>query len=96
MWNEPFGMTLADAMAFGCPVVSTRAGGIPEIVVDGETGLLAEPGDPTSLARAIVELARDPAMRREMGRQGRARRAAHFTWELSAASLDRVLAGPGP
>jgi glycosyltransferase involved in cell wall biosynthesis len=87
VWNEPFGMIITEAMACGRPVVSTRAGGIPEIVIEGETGLLAEPGDPRSLAGAILELVSDPARREAMGRAGKLRVAEKFTWDHTAAAF---------
>jgi len=94
VWQEPFGMILTEAMGCGLPVVSTRAGGIPEIVIDGRTGLLATPGDPESLAEALVELVQAPARRREMGRLGRERLDEHLTWEHTADAMQAVLCPP--
>jgi glycosyltransferase involved in cell wall biosynthesis len=91
VWNEPFGMIITEAMACGRPVVSTRAGGIPEIVVDGETGLLADPGDPRSLADAVLQLVSDSARREAMGRAGRRRVADRFTWDHTAATFCRAV-----
>jgi glycosyltransferase involved in cell wall biosynthesis len=62
-----------EAMAAGKPVVATRAGGTPEVVVDGETGFLVPPEDPKALRSALETLAADPALRRRMGEAGRAR-----------------------
>jgi glycosyltransferase involved in cell wall biosynthesis len=61
-----------EAMAAGKAVVATRAGGIPEVVRDGETGLLVKPGDVDGLRAALARLAGDPALRRRMGEAGRA------------------------
>ena len=61
---------IAEAMACGLPVVSTTVGAIPEMVVDGETGLLVTPGSPARLAEAISRLAGDRALRQAMGRAG--------------------------
>lgn len=91
IWDEPFGMILTEAMAFGCPVVSTRAGGIPEIVSDGVTGLLVEPGDAQGLGEAIVRVLLDPALARKMGEAGRARVESDFTWDRTAARLSDLL-----
>jgi spore coat protein SA len=91
VWNEPFGMILTEAMACGRAVVSTRAGGIPEIVIEGETGLLAEPGDPNSLADSILRLVSDPDRREAMGRAGKHRLAENFTWDHTAAEFCRIV-----
>ncbi len=76
---EPFGLVILEAMALGKAVVATSAGGPLEIVVPGQTGLLAPPAAPHELAQAILRLLRDPDGRAAMGRQGQARYAAHFT-----------------
>jgi len=93
VWQEPFGMILTEAMGCGLPVVSTRVGGIPEIVLDGDTGLLARAGDPESLAAAILDLAGDPARRGEMGRRGLERLRSTFTWEHTARRMEAALLG---
>src|SRR5262249_17782757 len=56
---EGLGTSIMDAQVLGAPVVATRTGGIPELVTDGVTGLLAEPGDATSLARALARMLDD-------------------------------------
>jgi glycosyltransferase involved in cell wall biosynthesis len=91
LWEEPFGMILTEAMAFSCPVVSTLAGGVPEIVQDGETGLLVERGDVGALANAIVALLTDPARAGAMGEAGRRRLLANFVWDHTAQRLDDLL-----
>lgn len=75
-----------EAMAAGLPVVATRAGGIPEAVVDGVTGLLVPPRDPAALADALSRAIGDPAMRAAMGAAGRARAAAEFGIESCVAA----------
>ncbi len=79
--TEGLGTSVLDAMAAGLPVVGTRAGGIPESVVDGRTGLLAPPADASALARAIVALLQDPGKRRAFGAAGRRRVRAAFSAE---------------
>ncbi len=79
--TEGLGTSVLDAMACRKPVVATRAGGLPEMVIDGETGLLVPPRDHDAMARAIVRLVRDAALRQRMGDAGRARVCAHFTAE---------------
>jgi glycosyltransferase involved in cell wall biosynthesis/GT2 family glycosyltransferase len=88
---ESFGLTIVEAMRRGRPVVSTTAGAIPEVVVDGVTGLLVTPGEPGALAAAVLELLRDPARADTMGRAGMARFRDRFTIDAAAARLDRVL-----
>jgi glycosyltransferase involved in cell wall biosynthesis len=80
VWHEPFGIPIIEAMAAGLPVVATRSGAIPEIVVDGQTGILVERGNVRQLGAAIAKLLSDPAMRARMGRAGRERVAQLFTW----------------
>jgi glycosyltransferase involved in cell wall biosynthesis len=77
---EGLGTSTLDAMAAGLAVVATRVGGIPEAVQDGVTGLLVEPRRPAELARAVRELALDPARRAAMGAAGRTR-ARDFGYE---------------
>jgi glycosyltransferase involved in cell wall biosynthesis len=71
--KETFGLVLIEAMGFGLPVVATEAGGVPEIVVDGVTGILVPPDDPVTLAGAIDKLVADRDMCRDMGQKGRER-----------------------
>jgi L-malate glycosyltransferase len=68
---EGLGTSILDAMAAGLPVVATRVGGVPEIVKDGETGILVPPRDPESLAHAMARLADDSGMRDRLGSNGR-------------------------
>lgn len=84
---EGFGLAALDAMAAGLPVVAGKAGGLPEVVVDGETGFLVTPGDSATLAARIEELIGDPALARRMGDAGRERVARHFTPEREAAAI---------
>jgi glycogen synthase len=99
---EPFGIINLEAMACETPVVASAVGGIPEIVVPGETGILvpldaaadgsAEPRDPEAFSRALADavnaLAADPDRRLAMGRAARARVVAHFSWaSIARATL---------
>jgi glycosyltransferase involved in cell wall biosynthesis len=82
IWPEPFGIVAIEAMAAGVPIVVSRIGGLPEIVIDGESGILAEPGDAAGLADALDRLAADPELRARLGAGARAR-----VREFSAATV---------
>ncbi len=82
---EPLGIVNLEAMACGTAVVASRVGGIPEVVIDGQTGLLVPPGDPAALADAVNALVRDQALAAGMGRRGRERAVAEFDWTGIAA-----------
>jgi glycosyltransferase involved in cell wall biosynthesis len=68
--REALGTSFIEAQAMGVPVIGSRTGGVPETMIEGETGLLVPPEDPIALAAAILELVRDPARRRAMGERG--------------------------
>jgi glycosyltransferase involved in cell wall biosynthesis len=77
-WEEAFGFVIAEAMAFEKPLLATRAGGIPEVVAEGETGYLVERGDAEAAAGRLIELSRDPSLRRRMGQAGARRVRQQF------------------
>ena len=93
LWHEPFGIPVIEAMAAGLPIVATRGGALPEVVVDGETGILVERGDSEGLAAAISRLLSDPGLRRRMGAAGRRRVQQLFTWDGSVARLEELYRG---
>lgn len=76
---ESFGLVVLEAMIFGRPVIASRVGGIPEIVKEGETALLVPHKNVEALTEAMLELARDPAKREQMGRAGRERALQDFS-----------------
>ncbi len=82
--NEPFGIVLLEAMAMGLPVVSTRAGGVLDIVEDGVSGLLAEPGDEKSLAGAIEKVLDDKKLRESLAQNGEREVRDRFTIKAMA------------
>lgn len=81
---EPFGIINLEAMASETPVVATAVGGIKEVVVDGETGLLVPASDPGKLGRALTAVLEDPDGARRMGKAGRRRVIELFTWDRIA------------
>jgi starch synthase len=89
---EPLGIVNLEAMACGTAVVASRVGGIPEVVSDGETGLLVPPGDPGALAGAVNALVADPARAQLLGRAGRERAVAEFGWERVARATAELYA----
>jgi glycosyltransferase involved in cell wall biosynthesis len=87
---EGFGLPAAEAMACGTPVVATSAGALPEVVADGETGVIVRPADERALADALASLLADPERCRHMGQAGVARVRERFTWERHARSLEAL------
>ena len=84
--------SVLEAMFAGLPVVSTPVGGIPEMVVDGETGILVPPGDDVAIGAAIERLLGDDALRRRMGRAGYERAQLRFDARTTTASLIGTIA----
>lgn len=88
--NEGTPVTLIEGMAAGRPVVSTAVGGVPDIVADGESGLLAPSGDADGLARAVAALLRDPARRQAMGQAGRESVRQRFSAARLVGDMERL------
>jgi glycosyltransferase involved in cell wall biosynthesis len=88
--TEGISLTLLEAMSRGLPVVATRVGGNPEVVVDGVTGLLVPAGDVTQLARAMLKVWSDPARAREMGLEGHRRVATHFDVKRMVSDYEKL------
>ena len=89
-WNEPCAAVVQQAMALGRPVVGTRAGGTPEMIADGETGLLVAPSDAAALADAIARLAGDAFLRKRLGAAGRERVESHFSLSLMTDRIEAL------
>lgn len=88
---EPLGMQVAEAGACGKPAVVTRVGGMPEIIVDGETGLVVPPEEPTALAEAIIRLIRNPEEARLMGGKAQIRVKSIFSLDAVAESFLKIV-----
>ncbi len=89
-WNEPCSAVVQQGMALGKPVVGTRAGGTPEMVLDGQTGLLVPPSDAPALAEALASLARDAFLRKQMGVAGRERVEAQFSLRVMTDKIEAL------
>ena len=88
--SDAFPLTVVEAMAAGLPVVASAVGGIPEAVVDGETGILVEPDNPEALSRALSLLLDDSALRRRMGAAGRERALRLFSWRAIGSEVASI------
>jgi glycosyltransferase involved in cell wall biosynthesis len=84
-------MAILEAMASGLPVIATAVGSVPEIVRDGETGLLVSPRQPEAIAQALARLVADPGLRAAMGDAGAARHRAHFSAEAMITGYEALL-----
>jgi glycosyltransferase involved in cell wall biosynthesis len=99
-YSESLGLALLEAMACGTPVVASSGGAISEIVVDGKTGFLVPPRDPKALAKSILRLVNDTALRERFGKSSRDRVERYYGWDIvserfidcyeSAAAVDRL------
>lgn len=89
-YAEPFGWVFIEAMAAGLPIVATRLNAIPEMVEDGETGFLLQPGDRSALAAKIKTLIDQPLLRQAMGRKARQRAEQKFDTYQNFRALERV------
>jgi glycosyltransferase involved in cell wall biosynthesis len=87
---EPFGLASLEAMAAARPVVASRVGGIPEVVRDGQDGILVPPHDSKSMAEAIFRLLEDPQLRLAMGARGQRRAGEVFSMRAHGEAVQRV------
>ncbi len=88
--NESFGMSIAEAMATGLPGIASRAGGIPEVVEDGETGILVNVGDVDGMAEALLGLMTQPEGAKQMGEAGRRRIEERFSPQVSIPKYEAL------
>ncbi|HZM27969.1 MAG TPA: glycosyltransferase [Gemmatimonadales bacterium] len=90
--GEGFGLALAEASSAGRPVIAARAGGVPEAVRDGQTGLLVDPHRPSELADALRRLLRDRTLARKLGTAGRREIERYYNWDRVASDLAQIAA----
>jgi glycosyltransferase involved in cell wall biosynthesis len=88
--HDPLPTVILESMAMRLPVIGMHSGGVPEMIVDGQTGLLVAPTDPSALSEAILALLRDPARARQMGERGRSRVEREFSASGWARKLEAV------
>jgi phosphatidylinositol alpha-1,6-mannosyltransferase len=88
--QENFSLAVLSAMAVGAPIISTRVGGTPEIIVHEETGLLVPPDQPERLAQAILRLLDDRDLARRLGQAGRRHVHQHLTWDAVAQEFEQL------
>jgi phosphatidylinositol alpha-1,6-mannosyltransferase len=84
---EGFGLVFCEAHAHGKPVIAGSSGGVPEAVLDGETGILIEPDDVEALADALIQVLRDPELARRLGEAGRRRVESELNWRVFALRM---------
>lgn len=95
IWPEPFGIVTIEAMASGRPVIASRIGGLPEVMIDGETGLLVRPGSVEDLRQAMERLLRDDALRTTMGEAAQ-RRAERYRANAIIPEIEAIYAELAP
>jgi glycosyltransferase involved in cell wall biosynthesis len=92
VWPEPFGIVALEAMAAGRPLIASRTGGLTDIVEDGSTGVLVEPGDAAALSRAMAQLVADRALCAKMGEAAR-RRVCEFGSDQVVGRIEQLYYG---
>jgi glycosyltransferase involved in cell wall biosynthesis len=88
--QESFGVTAVEGSACARPVIASRVGGLTEVIVEGETGLLVPPESISELGKAMERLIKDPTLRDTMGRQGRANVLRHYDWQKNVTQMELV------
>lgn len=93
--REPFGIVYVEAMLLGKPCIACDAGGAPDVVQNGETGLLVPPRNPQKIAEAMIHLAQNRDKAKEMGAEGREYALEHFGWQKTVEKLEQIYARMG-
>jgi phosphatidylinositol alpha-1,6-mannosyltransferase len=89
---EGFGIVYLEANVSGLPVVAGRSGGVPDAVVEGETGYLVDPFSPEAIASAIIRLLQNPQLCAQLANYGRERAIKEFSWEQASDRLQKLTA----
>jgi len=87
---EPFGRVILEGMLLGKPVIATAAGGVPELIAEGETGFLTPPGDAERLAERLIPLLRDAPLRRRIGSQAQSWARQQFALHHHVAQMSAL------
>ncbi|MGA3192008.1 MAG: glycosyltransferase family 4 protein [Candidatus Bathyarchaeia archaeon] len=95
VWQEPFGLSLVEALAFEKPAVATNVGGVPEIIEDGYNGLLVPPNDPAELTNGVRRLLLDKNLAAYLGKNGRETVRQNFSYEVVARRCLQIYKGIG-
>lgn len=93
-FEESFGNTMAESLAVGAPLITSRVGSIPEIVQDGRTGWLVPPNDPAALAEALQQVLDHPVQAAERGARGRQDMLERFSWAKTAQRYAELYDAP--
>jgi glycosyltransferase involved in cell wall biosynthesis len=88
--TEGLGVVLIEALSYGIPVIGSKVGGIPDIIIDGKTGLLFEPGDHEDLAKKIILLIENPELRQRLVEEGQKHILENFSWEKIVEKMEKV------
>ncbi|MCO1603212.1 glycosyltransferase [Desulfosporosinus nitroreducens] len=88
--QESFGVTAVEGSACARPVIASRVGGLTEVIIEGETGLLVSSENIAELGEAMERLIKDPALRDKLGRQGRANVLKHYDWQKNVTQMEAV------
>jgi glycosyltransferase involved in cell wall biosynthesis len=85
--KETFGIVFLEAMHYGLPIVTTNVSAMPELITDGENGLLVPPADSQALAKALSKLVENPELREQLGERGRQRIKNAYYWEQTSSKF---------
>jgi glycosyltransferase involved in cell wall biosynthesis len=89
--TEGLGMVLVEAISFGIPVIGSNIGGIPDIIIDGKTGLLFQPGNDVELAEKILLLIKNESLRRTLVEEGQKHVIENFSWDYIINKLETTI-----